>query len=71
MNIEYFSRNKRLLADGDGKREFAIDNIVNLNWWHIRYGQDNKNFYDVCSPLYYEDGIKILYDKLKYKKIQI
>lgn len=54
MNIEYFSRNKRLLADGDGKREFAIDNIVNLNWWHIRYGQDNQNLGDMLSEVVYE-----------------
>lgn len=27
--------------------------------------KDNKNFCDVCFPSYYENGIKILFDKLK------
>lgn len=54
MKIEYFSRNKRLLADGDGKRELAVSNAVNLNWWHIKYGQNNQNLGDMLSKVVYD-----------------
>lgn len=38
MNIEWFSRNNNLLADGTGKTIPAEEGKINLNWWHTKYG---------------------------------
>ena len=51
LKIEYFTRNKYLLADGDGVRPPAINKSVNLNWWHIKYGQNVQNLGDMLSPV--------------------
>lgn len=77
---KYFDEIKDTIIDDfqvEIKNDYA-ENIIKdiLNYTAIAVGvrrgdftsKENKNFCDVCSPLYYEDGIKILYDKLKYKK---
>lgn len=54
MKIEYFTRNKTLLADGEGKRIPADSNKVNLNWWHIKYGENKQNLGDMLSQVVYD-----------------
>lgn len=49
--IEYFTRNKTLLADGSGYRKDADAGKVNLNWWHIRYEQKEQNLGDMLSEV--------------------
>ena len=52
--IEYFDRNNTLLADGQGYRMPAMKNKVNLNWWHIKYGQKEQNLGDMLSEVVFE-----------------
>lgn len=52
--IEYFDRNKTLLADGNGERYLAEKNKINLNWWHIKYNQNIQNFGDMLSPVIFD-----------------
>ena len=52
--MNYFSRNKRLLADSTGYRPLAHQNRINLNWWHIKYGQEQQNFGDMLSPVIFD-----------------
>lgn len=54
MGIEFFTRNNTLLADGDGYRPPSGHNQVNLNWWHIKYGQQTQNLGDMLSVVIFE-----------------
>lgn len=52
-NIEYFSKNDMLLADGEGYRPPANKKKINLNWWHIKYNQEKQNLGDMLSFVIY------------------
>lgn len=52
--IEYFSRNNTLLADSEGLRPLADSRRINLNWWHIKYDQEEQNFGDMLSPIVFD-----------------
>lgn len=54
IKIEYFDRNKTLLADKKGYRKPAKENEVNLNWWHIDYGEDIQNLGDMLASTVYD-----------------
>lgn len=54
MKIEYFYRNKTLLADKYGYRKPAKANSVNLNWWHIDYKDDIQNLGDMLSEVVFD-----------------
>lgn len=53
-SIEYFSKNATLLADGEGYRLPANKKRINLNWWHIKYGQEKQNLGDMISSVVYD-----------------
>lgn len=54
MGIEFFTRNNALLADKEGYRPLSTSNKINLNWWHIKYGQTLQNLGDMLSPVIFE-----------------
>lgn len=54
MNIEWFSRNNNLLADGTGKTIPAEEGKINLNWWHTKYGQTRQNLGDMLVAVVYD-----------------
>lgn len=54
IKIEYFDRNKTLLADKFGYRKPANRNVVNLNWWHIDYNKEIQNLGDMLASVVYD-----------------
>lgn len=48
---EIIQKNRTLIKDKYGQTQLAINNRVNINWWHIKYGDREQNLGDMLSEV--------------------